>query len=156
MVAAAAVVLAAAVAAGCTAASGGVQASPTDTTATAVAAPPGDKLDHLIFIVQENRSFDHYFGTYPGADGIPTKPDGSFAVCVPDPGKAGQCVPPYVGHKINFDGGPHDDPRRSRTSTAARWTGSSARSTRGRTSAGSTGRSPTATGSSGRRANPMS
>ena len=28
-------------------------------------------LDHLIFIVQENRSFDHYFGTFPGADGIP-------------------------------------------------------------------------------------
>ena len=28
------------------------------------------KLDHLIFIVQENRSFDHYFGTYPGADGF--------------------------------------------------------------------------------------
>ena len=28
------------------------------------------KLDHLIFIVQENRSFDHYFGTYPGADGL--------------------------------------------------------------------------------------
>jgi len=111
IVAAAAVVLAAAVAAGCTAASGGVQTSPTDTTATAVAAaPPGDKLDHLIFIVQENRSFDHYFGTYPGADGIPTKPDGSFAVCVPDPWQGGTCVPPYVGHKINFDGGPHDEP----------------------------------------------
>jgi phospholipase C len=31
------------------------------------------KLKHLIFIVQENRSFDHYFGTYPGADGIPRK-----------------------------------------------------------------------------------
>ena len=30
-----------------------------------------DNLDHLIFIVQENRSFDHYFGTFPGADGIP-------------------------------------------------------------------------------------
>ena len=30
-------------------------------------------LDHLIFIVQENRSFDHYFGTFPGADGIPTQ-----------------------------------------------------------------------------------
>ena len=28
-------------------------------------------LDHLIFIVQENRSFDHYFGTFPGADGLP-------------------------------------------------------------------------------------
>ena len=28
-------------------------------------------LDHLVFVVQENRSFDHYFGTFPGADGIP-------------------------------------------------------------------------------------
>ena len=27
-------------------------------------------LDHLIFIVQENRSFDSYFGTFPGADGL--------------------------------------------------------------------------------------
>ena len=71
---------------------------------------PGSKLDHLIFIVQENRSFDHYFGTYPGADGIPTKPDGSFAVCVPDPWQGGTCVPPYVAHKIDFDGGPHDEP----------------------------------------------
>ena len=30
-------------------------------------------LDHLIFIVQENRSFDSYFGTFPGANGIPTE-----------------------------------------------------------------------------------
>jgi phospholipase C len=64
------------------------------------------KLDHLIFIVQENRSFDHYFGTYPGADGIPTKPDGSFDVCVPDPAHGG-CVPPYITHKISQSGGPH-------------------------------------------------
>ena len=27
----------------------------------------------MIVIVQENRSFDSYFGTYPGADGIPMK-----------------------------------------------------------------------------------
>ena len=67
-----------------------------------------DKLRHLIFIVQENRSFDQYFGTYPGADGIPTKPDGSFSVCVPDPWQGGTCVPPYVTHDINQDGGPHD------------------------------------------------
>ena len=33
--------------------------------------PPGlEKIEHFIFIMQENRSFDHYFGTYPGADGI--------------------------------------------------------------------------------------
>jgi phospholipase C len=28
-------------------------------------------IEHFIFIVQENHSFDSYFGTYPGADGIP-------------------------------------------------------------------------------------
>src|SRR6188472_2719624 len=64
-------------------------------------------LKHLIFIVQENRSFDHYFGTYPGADGIPTKPDGSFAVCAPDPYQGGKCVPPYRTKAYDFDGGPH-------------------------------------------------
>ena len=29
------------------------------------------KIQHVIIIMQENRSFDNYFGTYPGADGIP-------------------------------------------------------------------------------------
>ena len=28
------------------------------------------KIKHIIMIMQENRSFDTYFGTYPGADGI--------------------------------------------------------------------------------------
>ena len=50
-------------------------------------------LDHLIFVVQENRSFDHYFGTFPGADGIPRRPDGSFASCVPDPRGGRAAVP---------------------------------------------------------------
>jgi phospholipase C len=29
------------------------------------------KIQHIIFIVQENHSFDNYFGTYPGANGYP-------------------------------------------------------------------------------------
>ena len=29
------------------------------------------KIQHFIYIVQENRTFDNYFGTYPGANGIP-------------------------------------------------------------------------------------
>src|SRR5579884_3491553 len=29
------------------------------------------KIKHVIIIMQENRSFDSYFGTFPGADGIP-------------------------------------------------------------------------------------
>src|SRR5262249_60670654 len=34
--------------------------------------PPGiHKIKHVIIIMQENRSFDSYFGTYPGAAGIP-------------------------------------------------------------------------------------
>jgi phospholipase C len=28
-------------------------------------------IKHVIIIFQENRSFDSFFGTYPGADGIP-------------------------------------------------------------------------------------
>ncbi|HXC34690.1 MAG TPA: alkaline phosphatase family protein [Candidatus Acidoferrales bacterium] len=28
-------------------------------------------IKHFIYIIQENITFDHYFGTYPGADGIP-------------------------------------------------------------------------------------
>ena len=37
------------------------------------AFPIGDDIpiDHVILLMQENRSFDHYFGTMPGVDGIP-------------------------------------------------------------------------------------
>src|SRR5512140_2177730 len=28
-----------------------------------------DKIQHIVFIVKENRSFDNYFGTFPGANG---------------------------------------------------------------------------------------
>jgi phospholipase C len=32
---------------------------------------PGlDKIRHIVFIVKENRTFDHYFGTFPGANGV--------------------------------------------------------------------------------------
>ena len=50
------------------------------------------KIKHVIVIEQENRSFDSYFGTYPGADGIPMK-NGVPTVCVPKP--AGGCQQPY-------------------------------------------------------------
>ena len=50
------------------------------------------KIKHVVIIMQENRSFDSYFGTYPGADGIPAK-NGQFTVCVPDP-RSGGCDKP--------------------------------------------------------------
>ncbi len=71
---------------------------------TLSSSPQGiHKIQHVIVIVQENRSFDSYFGTFPGADGIPR------ATCVPDPVNGG-CVRPYVDHSDSNTGGPHQDP----------------------------------------------
>ena len=64
------------------------------------------KIKHVIVIMQENRSFDSYFGTFPGADGIPMK-DGKPSVCVNDP-RTKQCVAPYVDHADVNGGGPHN------------------------------------------------
>jgi phospholipase C len=55
--------------------------------------------------MQENRSFDEYFGTFPGADGLPTQ-DGQVTSCVPDPAR-GQCVKPYHDPTDVNAGGPH-------------------------------------------------
>jgi phospholipase C len=63
------------------------------------------KIRHVVMIVQENRSFDSYFGTYPGADGIPVK-DGKFIVCLPDPAH-GTCDPPFHDPSLVNGGGPH-------------------------------------------------
>jgi phospholipase C len=64
------------------------------------------KIKHVIIIMQENRSFDSYFGTFPGADGFPTK-DGAFTVCNPDL-RTGNCVSPYHDRNDRNGGGPHD------------------------------------------------
>jgi phospholipase C len=60
---------------------------------------------HVVIIMQENRSFDSYFGTFPGADGI-TMRNRQPAVCVPDPA-AGRCVRPYHDISNRNAGGPH-------------------------------------------------
>ncbi|MBV9416328.1 MAG: alkaline phosphatase family protein, partial [Solirubrobacterales bacterium] len=58
------------------------------------------KIRHVVVIMQENRSFDSSFGTYPGADGIPP------GVCVPDP-QSGGCVAPFHDSANVNLGGPH-------------------------------------------------
>lgn len=60
------------------------------------------KIQHVVVIMQENRSFDAYFGTYPGADGIPMRQ----GVCVPDP-RAGGCAKPFHDSRDLNRGGPH-------------------------------------------------
>jgi len=32
------------------------------------------RIQHIVFIIKENRTFDHYFGTFPGADGVTSGP----------------------------------------------------------------------------------
>ena len=63
------------------------------------------KIQHVIVVMQENRSFDNYFGTYPGADGIPMK-DGRPMACIPDP-KVKHCVRPFHDSHFVNEGGPH-------------------------------------------------
>ncbi len=60
------------------------------------------KIEHVVVIMQENRSFDTYFGTYPGADGIPA------GVCVPD-AAGSACQRPYHNPSDVNGGGPHGE-----------------------------------------------
>ncbi|MDQ2726320.1 MAG: phospholipase [Actinomycetota bacterium] len=72
---------------------------------TAAAAAGIHKISHVIVIMQENRSFDSYFGTFPGADGIPMS-GGVPQVCSPDP-TTGACDKAYPDHADVNGGGPH-------------------------------------------------
>ncbi len=67
-------------------------------------------IQHVIIITQENRSFDSYFGTFPGAEGVPM--DGGVpTVCLPygDAGarKDAGCQRPYHTTLDENQGGPH-------------------------------------------------
>src|SRR5450432_525421 len=64
------------------------------------------KIKHIVIFMQENHSFDSYFGMYPGADGIPVDAQGNPTVCVNDP-KTGQCVYPWHDPSDISNGGPH-------------------------------------------------
>jgi len=56
----------------------------------ALGSKPGlDKISHVIWIIQENHSFDNYFGTYPGADGFEP------STCLPTLPGSTKCVKPF-------------------------------------------------------------
>ncbi len=61
---------------------------PTPDPSRASAPRARTPIDHVVYLMQENHTFDNYFATYPGADGVP--PD----VCMPqDPERLGRgCV----------------------------------------------------------------
>ncbi len=71
-------------------------------------------LEHLVVLMQENHTFDNYFGTYPGADGTPP------GVCMPvDPNAPnGECIRPF--HLGTTDVS-LDDPDHSNTTSALQY-----------------------------------
>ena len=79
------------------------QAASKSRTESAQKAMP---IKHILIIFQENRSFDSYYGTFPGADGIPMR-DGRPTVCAPDP-ISGKCVKPFRTNNDVTCGGPHE------------------------------------------------
>jgi len=83
----------------------GATVGPLVLSSSSSAATGIHKIQHVIIIMQENRSFDSYFGTFPGADGIPMS-NGQPTVCSPD-NTTGQCVKPYPDHADINGGGPH-------------------------------------------------
>jgi phospholipase C len=58
-------------------------------------------IKHIIVIMQENRSFDEYFGTYPNVNGIPS------GVRLTTSRGSDQYVEPYLETNPNPTGGPH-------------------------------------------------
>lgn len=63
---------------------GPVGASAQDAPHTSARTP----LQHVVLVTQDHRSFDHYFGTRPGVDGVPAN------TCLPT-GAGLPCVPPF-------------------------------------------------------------
>ncbi len=93
--------------AGCSAPVSSIDTSGALTTAFTTTDTSGiHKIQHVVIIMQENRSFDHYFGTYPGANGIPMQ-NNIPTVCVPDP-ETQQCVKPFHDPNDKNSGGPHN------------------------------------------------
>ena len=58
----------------------------------AAEARPATPIEHFVVLMQENHSFDNYFGTYPGADGIP---EGVCMPIEPTRGRREGCVTPF-------------------------------------------------------------
>jgi phospholipase C len=85
--------------------SAGATAGPGPVSLSGPVRPELGKIQHIVIIMQENRSFDHYFGTFPGAEGIPMT-NGVPTVCVNDPA-SGVCVKPFHDAADKNHGGPH-------------------------------------------------
>src|SRR5262249_17962574 len=92
-------------AAGLAGAAGFAGALPESLARAAPSGPRKGRLDpphvpHVVYLMQENRSFDHYFGTYPGVRGFADPfavrlPNGMSVFQQPDPANPDSYLEPY-------------------------------------------------------------
>jgi phospholipase C len=78
----------------------GLQFSPSQAASTSADHQPTTAIQHLVVLMQENHSFDNYFGTYPGANGIPT---GTKMPIDPTNPAAGYVAPWHIGDSTITD-----------------------------------------------------
>src|SRR5579883_2753310 len=77
------------------------------------------KIGHVIWIIQENRSFDNYFGRFPGADGFPP------LTCLPKmPGSRAYVSPFHMPSGAPFSDLDHSWRIATQLTTTAKWMGS--------------------------------
>src|SRR5258708_25372866 len=80
----------------------------------ALAAPPacgaiGD-IEHIGILIQENRSFDHYFGRYKGVRGFDDRRSGALHIFRPGFTQAQAAAWPDPLHPLHLDANPPPPP----------------------------------------------
>src|ERR1700719_2063223 len=86
----------------------GALAAPAQVLERALAAPPAcgslNEIEHVVIFINENRSFDSYYGTYRGVQGFNSKalllPDGSGKSIVYQPLRSAPGEP-HCGHLLH-------------------------------------------------------
>lgn len=77
-----------------------LQVAPVAAASDLQAPQPATPIEHLIVLMQENHTFDNYFGTYPGANGIP---EGTRMPVDPNDPTAGYVEPWHIGNSSISD-----------------------------------------------------
>src|SRR3954464_16102038 len=75
-------------------AANGVQGVPLLRSTTGIPAPDASGIEHIVVVMMENRSFDHFLGWLPGADGRQAGLTFTDQAGAPHP-------PPSPGHQPN-------------------------------------------------------
>ena len=77
-----------------------IQVLPVKAASDTAGHVPTTPIQHLVVVMQENHTFDNYFGTYPGADGIPA--DVKMPIDPNNP-SAGYVSPWHIGNSTITD-----------------------------------------------------